>query len=231
MTTPDSTTDRLGPIVEHGAQMAAVPAEAADIASKLVEQIVSGHLDAALEVVERGDGAFEDYSPHPIGIEGDARAIVAAVAPILLAQLQERLDTAEGQLRKVAALQCHPTDSDDELGWDDGYNAALAEARYLAAEVLPETIADRHYPQDLYLEFHEFPVQSSKRTVCVECSGHPVPWDFDEASLVLWPCKEAKALGLDGGDPDAEAQQHHTASPDSEMDPFEAADEAYRRWE
>jgi hypothetical protein len=108
--TPDSTvpsdTDRLAdPIVEHGKQMAAVPDEAADIASKLVEQVVSGHLDAALEAVERGDGAFEDYSPHPISIEGDARAIVAAVTPILLAQLQGRLDTAEGQLAAVRENQ------------------------------------------------------------------------------------------------------------------------------
>lgn len=80
-------TELTNPITEHAAQMAAVPDEAADIASKLVEQIVSGHLDAALEAVERGDGAFEDYSPHPISIEGDARAIVAAVTPTLTDRL------------------------------------------------------------------------------------------------------------------------------------------------
>lgn len=78
-------TELTNPITEHAAQMAAVPDEAADIASKLVEQVVSGHLDSALEAVERGDGAFEDYSPHPISIEGDARAIVAAVTPVLVA--------------------------------------------------------------------------------------------------------------------------------------------------
>lgn len=121
----------------------------------------------------------------------------------LAKQLQGRLDTAEGQLRKVASLQCEPTgDHEDasELGWEDGYNAALAEARHLAAEVLPETIADRHSPMEVYLEFHEFPVQSSKRVICAECSGNPVPWDIDEASIVLWPCKDAAALGLGEGD-------------------------------
>jgi len=38
-----------------------------------------------------------------------------------------------------------------------------------------------------------------------------------------WPCAEAKALEL------AEAQP--TVAPDSAMDPFEAADDIYRRWE
>lgn len=102
--TPD-TTNRPGPIVEHGEQMSAVPDEAADLAAKLVEQIVSGHLNAAAESVERGDGAFEDYSPHPNSIERDARAIVAAVTPVLLAQLQERLDTAEGRLAEIRENQ------------------------------------------------------------------------------------------------------------------------------
>lgn len=142
-----------------------------------------------------------------------ADATLIANAPRDIAYLLARVGVLEGQLatarerlRELSKLQCQPTDTDDsELGWGDGYNAALAEVRHLAAELLPETVAERHRPQEVYLEFHEFPVQSSKRVICSECSGQLVPWDeVDEASLVLWPCPEAKALGLDGGGSDAE---------------------------
>jgi len=80
MTTEPTTAN---PIVDHGEQMAAVPDEAVDVAAKLLDKVVSGHLDAAHEYVENDGGAVEDYSPHPVSIEGDARAIVAAVTPLI----------------------------------------------------------------------------------------------------------------------------------------------------
>jgi hypothetical protein len=86
--------------------IAAVPDEAADIARKLLDQIVAAHASCAANAAELG----EPYSAHPISIEGDARAIVAAVTPILLAQLQGRLDTAEGRVAHFAA-QHQPHDN------------------------------------------------------------------------------------------------------------------------
>jgi hypothetical protein len=134
-----SDTDRLA----EADAIANVPDEVADIAIKLLEQVVSGHLDAALESVERGDGAFEDYSPHPISIESDARAIVAAVTPILLAQLQGRLDTAEGQLAKAAdpvsgpvQLAIHRATCDESLTHCSEYRGRCVRAAEAAAWAL-----------------------------------------------------------------------------------------------
>lgn len=174
MTTPDSTTDRLA----EAAALAAVPDEAADIASKLVRQIVSGHLDAALESVERGDGGFEDYSPHPISIEGDARAIVAAVTPILLAQVQGRLDTAEGRLATLTELHKPERRYTPNLAESCSFDTPEEAAEYDDIDI------------DLVTHFN----------VCAHCGpiemgdGDPYGRDYRES---LWPCETAKTLGLD----------------------------------
>jgi hypothetical protein len=68
--------------------IAAVPDEAADIARKLLDQIVAAHASCAANAAELG----EPYSAHPISIEGDARAIVAAVTPVLAATAAKDLD-------------------------------------------------------------------------------------------------------------------------------------------
>lgn len=81
-------------------EIAAVPDEAADIARKLLDQIVSGHLESA----EDYEGEIEDYSPHPISIEGDARAIVAAVTNIIAAKtLMEAKERLNDQADRVRA--------------------------------------------------------------------------------------------------------------------------------
>lgn len=74
----NETTERAA----EAEAIAAVPDAAADIARKLLDQIVAAHASAAANAAELG----EPYSAHPISIEGDARAIVAAVTPIIRAQ-------------------------------------------------------------------------------------------------------------------------------------------------
>jgi len=144
---------------------------------------------------------------------GSEAAQELKAAHAALTKLREHNALLEGQLAKarermteLATLQDRiPDDQNGDwgLGWDLGYNAAFGEVRAIAAEGLA-TGAELHHRQEIYLEWHEFPVQSSKRVICSECSGQLVPWDeVDEASLVLWPCPEAKDLGLGEGATDA----------------------------
>ncbi len=115
----NETTDR--PV--EAAALAAVPDEAADIARKLLGQVVSAHLSDA-------DGEGEDHiGPHPISIEGDARAIVAAVTPVLA---KEAILDAVARLRRLACDSNTPFD--------------LIEGLEYAADRLYE-IADEHTPE------------------------------------------------------------------------------------
>lgn len=61
------------------AEVAAIPAAAADAARSLLDEAITEHLTEAELAYDEG----EHYSPHPISIEADARAILAAARPLL----------------------------------------------------------------------------------------------------------------------------------------------------
>lgn len=178
MTSPvPSDTDRLAEVQAA----AAVPDDVVDIAVPLLNQLVSGHLDAAHEYVENDNGAVEDYSPHPASIESDARAIVAAVTPILLAQLQGRLDTAEGQLAKWKEIhkpERRYTPDDGETSYATYFEAA---DDYSAGSGTPPSVT-----------FFEICSHCASLEMAEGCEH-----DYKES---LWPCKDAEAAGLGEGD-------------------------------
>lgn len=61
------------------AEVAAIPAAAAEAARGLLDEAITEHLTEAELAYDDG----EHYSPHPVSIEADARAILAAARPLL----------------------------------------------------------------------------------------------------------------------------------------------------
>lgn len=96
--------------------------------------------------------------------------------------LLAHIDALEGQLATARALhkpeRRYVTPDDDESSYDD-----------------PEWIAEAwDMPVD---QVHYF-------TVCSHCGSVELGTGGRDYRESLWPCADAKALGLDGGDPDAE---------------------------
>lgn len=114
-----TTAESLDPTWEEKAN---VPDEAATIVSTMLEQFLSGHLDDA-------DREGDDWSgAHPISVEGDARAIVAAVTPIITAQAlaevrKNQIGMARGFIHNAETERRRA----GQFQWSKHHSAAAAE--------------------------------------------------------------------------------------------------------
>jgi len=154
----------------------------------------------------------EDLNSAP-GVQGNVNPADSITDTDRLAEIRRHMEMAQAATANAPGTFWHIFVADAESLLAE--NARLQERLDTAEGRLA---ASRH-------RHRAYPDAESPHAYCLSCRTGKKETNSSFPEYMAWPCPDAIDLGLAG------AENQPPVAPDSEMDPFEAADDIYRRWE